>query len=673
MRWALLALGALLVAVAAGVAVSQRHSIAERLLLDEIRRAGIDEASLVVEAVGVGSLSLSDVRLGAPPALEIARIDVRYSPGNLRVGYLDELQMSGLQLRASYDDDGLSLGALDVLWRGSGQGGDGGAGALPARSIAITDARVDLEAPFGAVSPTFEIGVEDLGDGSFEAEGDFEIRHSMAEASGGVTAAGTLDRFEGTLEVQGSPLSVPDLRLGGPLRANAEFQLRDGAIEASASLQPVPVEYRSELLRVEGKTPEVELGIGRAEARAPFEFALETRGGRLDLPDNELSAKELSVSARLVEDGVQGDLRIGRLGSRHRPPLVEPLELRGSFGIRNSSAGYRLTLANARGSFALDAKGSADLTSRSARADLHLRPIAFEEGGLQPVALFPFLEDQVEAASGSVEVAGTASWDGARAAAEIDVALREVGFTARGATVRGLNGRIEIAGPSPPVTKPGQLVSIALIDIGLELTNGLIAFQLRPDGLIHLERAEWQWAGGAVRTAGLLDPMADFQQLALEVDGVDLAELLTLVNLDGLEGSGRLGGRVPIFRSGETLEIRGGELAGAPGGGRIRYRPSDGAEAMAEQGEGLDQLLGALEDFHYDFLRLSVDGDTRGDVDVMAQLGGFNPNFERGQRVEFNLNVEARLADLLSAGLAANRVPEAIQKRLEAFEVPEVQ
>lgn len=564
MRWALLA-ALLLLAVAAGVAVSQRHSIAERWLLDEIRRTGIDEASLVVEAVGVGSLSLADVRLGAPPALEIARMHARYSPGSLRRGYLDELQMSGLRLRASYDDDGLSLGALDVLWRGNGKGEDGGAGVLPARRITIADARVDLETPGGPVSLPFEIGIDDRGDGSFEAAGDFELRHPMVEASGHANVAGALDDFEGTLQIQGSPLSVPELRLGGPLG------------------------------------------------------------------------------------------------------------LRGQLEVRDSTADYRLTLADTRGILALDAKGSADLASRTTRADLHLRPIAFEEEGLQPAALFPFLGDQVEAASGSVEAAGTASWDGARAAAEIDLALREVGFTAHGATVSGLNGRIEIAGPSPPVTKPGQLISIALIDVGLELTDGLIEFQLRPDGLIQLERAEWQWAGGAVRTAGLLDPMADSQQLVLEVVGVDLAKLLALVNLGGLEGSGRLGGRVPISRSGETLEIRGGELAGAPEGGRIRYRPSGGAEAMAEQRHGLEQLLGALEDFHYDSLRLSVAGDTRGAVDVAVHLGGFNPNFERGRRVELNLNVEARLADLLRAGLAAYRVPEVIQKRLEEFEVPEVQ
>ena len=94
--------------------------------------------------------------------------------------------------------------------------------------------------------------------------------------------------------------------------------------------------------------------------------------------------------------------------------------------------------------------------------------------------------------------------------------------------------------------------------------------------------------------------------------------------------------------------------------------------ALANQGYGIEQLLGALEDFHYDVLEIDVDGDTQGEVLVRVHLGGFNPNYQRGRRVEFNLNVEARLADLLRAGLVAYRVPEVILKRLEGFQAPEV-
>jgi hypothetical protein len=231
---------------------------------------------------------------------------------------------------------------------------------------------------------------------------------------------------------------------------------------------------------------------------------------------------------------------------------------------------------------------------------------------------------------------------------------------------------IEVRWASPAFTPPGQLVSIASLDIGLELTDGLIEFELRPDGLIDLQEAEWQWAGGTLRTTGLLDPALDSQDLVLLVEAVDLAELLALVDLEGLEGTGSLEGVIPVFRRGESIEIRQGELRGTAEGGRIRYRSTHAALALADRGHGVEQLLGALDDFHYDALEIRVDGDTRGEVEVAVHLGGFNPNFRRGRRVEFNLNIEARLADLVRAGLFAYRVPEVILKRLEEFQVPEV-
>ena len=80
----------------------------------------------------------------------------------------------------------------------------------------------------------------------------------------------------------------------------------------------------------------------------------------------------------------------------------------------------------------------------------------------------------------------------------------------------------------------------------------------------------------------------------------------------------------------------------------------------------MDTLLGALEDFRYETLVLGLDGDTRGDMTVTVALRGSNPNFQEGRPVEFNLNVEARLADLVRAGQLSTRVPEAVEERIRA-------
>jgi hypothetical protein len=659
----------LLAGLTATLAVSQRRAIARWLLLGEIHRAGIEDASLVVEAVTLGESSLADLQLGDPPALEIAHVGLRYSLASLWNGHLDELLVEGLRLRGSIDDDGLSLGALDALLEGD----SGGGGGLPARKIVVADARVDLQTPGGAALLPFEIGVDDLGDGELEGEGRFELQHDLASATGRASIKGTLENFEGTLLIEASPPKIPDLRIDSALQAEASFWFREGGFEAGVRLHPFPVLVTSDLLQAEGETPEVRLQLRRATENAALGIGLETGGGRLVLNEYQLSVAEIGVSASLEEGSGEGSLRIGKLRDLPRPARVKPLGLRGSFEIRDSAVAYRLKLANPGESLVIEARGTADPTAPSARADLLLHPIVWERGGLQPAALFPFLEGQIERARGTVEAVGTAAWDGERTTGEVDLALREIAFEGPAAEVSRLNGRIEIGGPFPPATPPGQLVSIALIDAGLELTDGLIDFQLRPDGLLELQEAEWHWAGGVLRSAGVVDPMADSQQLVLEVAGVEVAELLALVDLEGLEGTGTLEGEIPIFRSGEIVEIRDAELRGTPEGGRIRYRPASAAGTLAGQGYGIDQLLGALEDFHYDSLYLNVDGDLRGEVEAAIHLEGVNPNYQRGRRVEFNLNVEARLADLLRAGLAAYRVPEVIEKRLEGFPVPEDQ
>ena len=658
----------LFLALAAGLIVTQRRAIAKSLLLGQIHRAGIEEASLVVEAVGIEALTLADLRIGEPPALEIAHIAAHYSPASLWNGFLDELLVSGLRLRASLGDEGLSLGALDPLLEGDSEGAAG----LPARKIVVADASAEFETPGGAISLPFQVGIDDRGDGRLEGEARFEVRHPLAEASGRASIAGTPDDFEGTLHIQGSPLATPDLRVDSALRADASFWFREGGFEAEAKVHPVPVSIAGDLLRAEGETPEVHLQLRRPAESPAFRLDLETRGGRLELSDYELSVAEIEVSAAVEGGKGEGSLRVGELRDLQRPARVEPLGLRGSFEIRDSSIEFQLKLADPGENLVLEAWGSADPTAPSARAELRLHPVVLEEGGLQPAAIFPFLEGQIEGARGSVEAAGTVNWDGVRAGGEIDLALREIGFAAGAAEVSGVNGLIEIRGPFPPLTPPGQLVSIALLEIGLELTNGLFEFQLRPDGLLELREAEWQWAGGVVRSAGLFDPMADSQEAVLAVDGVDLSELLALVDLEGLEGTGTLEGEIPIFRSGEIVTVREGELRSTPEGGRIRYRSASAAEALAQQGYGIEQLLGALDDFHYDVLGLIVDGEAQGEVEVAVHLGGFNPNYQRGRRVELNLNVEARLADLLRAGLVAYRVPEVILKELDGFQVPEV-
>ena len=62
----------------------------------------------------------------------------------------------------------------------------------------------------------------------------------------------------------------------------------------------------------------------------------------------------------------------------------------------------------------------------------------------------------------------------------IDIAVRDLSVTSEQGNVENLNAAVRVDGPWPLSTPKKQLLSMALVDFGLQLQNGLIAFQLSP-------------------------------------------------------------------------------------------------------------------------------------------------------------------------------------------------
>ena len=169
-----------------------------------------------------------------------------------------------------------------------------------------------------------------------------------------------------------------------------------------------------------------------------------------------------------------------------------------------------------------------------------------------------------------------------------------------------------------------------------------------------------------IRTSGSIDLFAREKQILLSVEDVDLAQLLALVNLAGLSGEGRLQGRLPLTLGDGRILIRNAVLESTAAGGWLRYTPEGGAAALGAVGEmALDDLLGALKDFHFERLTLSIDGDAAQALVVKVSLLGANPAHRDAQPYELNLNVDGRLADLVRQATAAYHIPDQIEQRLE--------
>jgi hypothetical protein len=671
----LIALGVCAAVVLAGAAlVAERRAIARSLIARQLRALGLEEVEHVVERFGFAEFGVRDFRVGSEDDLVVERIDARYSPASLLAGRLEDLSIQGVRLRGTIDAGGVSFGALDpLLERGGGGGGKPApVAALPASNIAIEDVAVELETPRGPLAVPFEAHVRETQTGDVEAEATLGLHHALLDGAARVELAGTLEAFEGNAALE--------LEAGGAIGAGAELEPAALALEAAFAfaekrlgieIRPAPfaiaVQRGDVTSRLEGETPALTLVLPPPTAGAARAIRLTSAGGRVRLADYDLEARDITVDVTLdAETGLpSGSLRAATLVDTQNPARLPELSLAGTFEVVADEVEFDLTAASRGDELVITARGVHDVAAGRGEARVRMKPLDFTADGLQPATLSPLLGESVEAASGSIEARGAVAWEGEAVRSDLDVALRDLSVSSVEGGVEHLNAAIRVSGPWPPSTPAGQLVSMARVDFGLELTNGLITFQLGPDGVLDLASAEWSLAGGTIRTSGKTDLGAETQELVLELADIDLSQLLALADIDGLTGSGTLHGRVPVVRRGATLEIRNGKLSAAEAGGWIRYRADAGFAGVASQGQGFNVVLAALENFHYDGLEATLDGDTSGPVNVSIHLAGANPDYLAGHPIEFNLNIESRLVDLLQKATAVYRIPAEIERKLQ--------
>jgi len=278
---------------------------------------------------------------------------------------------------------------------------------------------------------------------------------------------------------------------------------------------------------------------------------------------------------------------------------------------------FEATLADDAGRLSASAHGAADLAAGSGQLDWRLEPLAFAPGALQPATLVPALAAaELRAVSGRVEAHGSATLaaDGT-VAYRADVALRAFSFVTPLARVEHAHGTVALRGP-PLHTPAAQLLSIALLDLGVPLVDGLVEWQLRRDGTIALARTRWGFAGGELSADDLVvDPRRALAgAVTLRARDIDLDALFAQTQLEGLSGSGRVTGEVPLALRDGAVVVTGGRLYAAEAGGTIRYAPAPSVAAMAASRPGdLGLAVAAFSDFRFDELEARLDGDLTGE------------------------------------------------------------
>ncbi|MFC3230938.1 YdbH domain-containing protein [Marinibaculum pumilum] len=352
-----------------------------------------------------------------------------------------------------------------------------------------------------------------------------------------------------------------------------------------------------------------------------------------------------------LADGIASlDMTGGGLRSTAPAPLFPPLSITGQARLGAAEATWRARLRGLNGALEANLSGRQDLAQDRGTAQIRLEPLRFGAGGVQPGDLnesLAVLEQAGGSLSGQADLKLGAGIDGSAR-----LRLSDIGFTVAGTIVEGLDLELALDRLMPPASPPGQAFSVDRIDAGVALQDLTGTLRLQPaagGSELLVEQAQAAFLGGRLRLQdAVIDPMAARYDLALQLEEVDLERLLALADMEEVSGTGRISGTIPVTVADGTVVVRDGALdALAPG--VVAFRSDAARRALASGGEQVDLLLQALEDFHYDVLRMTVDKPADGESRVFLKLEGSNPAVLDGHPFVLNISLTSNVAPLLAA------------------------
>ncbi|HXV22967.1 MAG TPA: YdbH domain-containing protein [Alphaproteobacteria bacterium] len=536
------------------------------------------------------------------------------------------------------------------------------------------------------------------------------------EKSFGLTLDGTLTQEAAGVvcEAEGR-LSVANLTLGGaslqkasliaPLklaahkdRVNLDFAgpgtLSVGALAigrsgiAQITVPLLPIDAPLFALAPEGMTFAVQAGSGKTtgklgQNREPFTFSWKQAffrgswgeqltanisGGQLTLSRLGWQAEGVTAHFEADDSSTQPpviNLTIGNLAQSRKDRVLAPLVVEGALYPTDTMLRFDLLGRTLGGEAQFTMKGGHDIRRDRGSAELSLGPLRFVRRGLQPATLFPFFGDSFEDATGLLAINGSIGWSGKGLTSDLDIAVEQMNFLGPLGPVLGLDARVNLNGILPLSTPPGQHIAIRAVQSVVPMSDVLAQFEVREGRTLSIERAHLMLADGRVAVAPVtLDAQAARNRLVLELAEVRLPLLFELIGLDGLTGTGRLVGEIPIVLEQNDLAIEDGRLESQEAG-RIRYDPAKTPSALQGGGESVGLALAALRDFHYDRLALKLNREIGGETLVELHIAGRNPDFYEGYPVEFNLNLSGKLDRILIEALTSYRLPRTIEDSLQ--------
>jgi len=521
------------------------------------------------------------------------------------------------------------------------------------------DGEVDLQGSLGAE-------VRDVNFAGFKADtagidGNVRVRQMAGRWSLAV-APGLTISMEG--------VAVADrLEIGEPVLLTTDrLDVSGGDADARIEMSAWSSEVTGVLLGSEGQ----EVAFADAGSRMTLSLGLGERSeGEIRLEDTQLTLPGEAISLNAISArlplgpprgaaGEAAELTLsGEVHDRGRVARFSPFKI-DLEGERNgeliSVSGALETLNRA---VRLPVTGSADVVEMTGKMNVGPTRLTFRKGGLQPSALSPKLVALRDVA-GAVRINAEfdVAADGAlRAGAELS--FDDLSTRTGDVEVAGLTGAVRLSQLSPLATAGPQQLRTRRLIAGVPVDRPRAQFTILPrrSGVsVRIHNAVGEIAGGEVAVEDVRwDSTAKTNAFDVRVRDVEIDRLLRDWQVEGISGTGRISGVIPVRIGPTGLTVADGRLDSA-GAGAIRVDWGSARETLVNSGEQVALTVNALEDFGYDSLSIKVDQPDAGALTLAIGLEGANPAVLEGYPFRFNINLSGELAPILEAVREGRRI-----------------
>lgn len=511
--------------------------------------------------------------------------------------------------------------------------------------------------------------------GEFEtAEGTFRIQGAMPRVvTGGLASREAVGALHGQVvlvqhEIKGqlqppSALTVTQMQIAGVVVPSATFRVKE------------PVSVRCALVSVQC-------------TGGPGTFAFQVPTSRLAGYDLKLADSVIALRrAELVGTSWNAQGAVSLAGV-----MVEPLPLslpatnwRAEFSANQAgvkvdvqghlSSGERIVTAKIEQAFA-EGKGSLRGS---------VGPLQFNAKERRLRTLIPTLPDSIDLIDGRFTATADLAWSvgGAAFGQNSGFVLHPGSITVQADNLSGLYREVAVQGFSTTLvlkttgfdhvaTRQPAAVTVASVDTGVEFTNlkTTVDVDWTVSGTgpaIELRDIQGELFGGTMTSPSVHVDLAKAPaRLAISLREIDLAKVLSLEQQKGIDGTGLLNGTLPLTITAAGVSVKDGTIEAQPPGGVIRYTTTaEAGKLPAESDHSLRLVSQALNNFHYNVLRVGVQYREDGQLQLSARLEGKNPDMKKTPPIHFNLTVQENIPTLLKSLRVTQDIEASLRQRVQ--------